>query len=134
MRATGAVQYKQVDTHSTIESATPHQLINMLLVGALDRIAVAKGCLSRGDVEGKGINISRAISIVSLLEEVLDQEGGGELSDNLANTYQHVSRQLYEANRHNDTDLLNEATKLLRIVKTSWDGIEQEVSQIYEKK
>ena len=133
MRAAGAVQYKQVDTHSHVESANPHQLITMLLVGALDNIAVAKGCLSRGDMEGKCQNISRAISIIGVLEDSLNKEVGGELSDNLANTYQYLSRRLYEANRHNDTELLDEGTKLLKIVKTSWDGIEQEANKIYEK-
>jgi flagellar protein FliS len=133
MRAAGAVQYKQVDTHSHVESANPHQLITMLLVGALDNIAMAKGCLSRSDMEGKSQNISRAISIIGVLEDSLNREAGGELADNLANTYQYLSRRLYEANRDNDTELLDEGAKLLKIVKTSWDGIEQEANKAYEK-
>jgi flagellar protein FliS len=43
MNQTALNLYKSVDVQGGVTDATPHQLIGMLLSGALDRVAAAKG-------------------------------------------------------------------------------------------
>jgi flagellar secretion chaperone FliS len=130
----GAMQYKQVGTQSGIENANPHRLIQMLMEGALEKIATAKGFMLRNDYENKGKNISWAISIIGGLEASLDKSAGGELSQNLEGLYQYMSRRLLEANINNDETMLDEVMGLLREIKDGWDGIEQEAKELYSKK
>ena len=42
-----ANQYKTVDTVTGVDAATPHRLIQMLLDGALGKLAVARGAMQR---------------------------------------------------------------------------------------
>ena len=116
-------QYQQVNTHAQVSEASPHRLIQMLLAGALDRIAQAQGAMARGQVELKGMLIGKAIDIVGGLREGLNLESGGELAANYDRLYDYMARRLIEANRRNDAKILDEIAGLLREVKTGWDGI-----------
>ena len=55
-------QYKSINTQTGVVDADPHRLIQMLFAGALEQISVAKGCMQRADLAGKGEAISRAIA------------------------------------------------------------------------
>lgn len=116
-------QYQQVNTHAQVSEASPHRLIQMLLAGALDRIAQAQGAMARDQVELKGMLIGKAIDIVGGLREGLNLEAGGDLAANYDRLYDYMSRRLIEANRTNDARILDEVAGLLRDIKTGWDGI-----------
>jgi flagellar secretion chaperone FliS len=130
---TALQQYENVGVDATANAAMPHQLIEMLLGGALDRIATAKGQIERGDLAGKGGAIGRAIGIVAGLRKSLNHEGGGEIATNLELIYDYVERRLLEANRNNDVAILNEAARLLGNVKAGWDGIPPEVAAAFQR-
>ena len=55
-------QYQSVGVESGVLGASPHQLIAMLLTGALDRIASARGAIERGETARKGEMLSGAIA------------------------------------------------------------------------
>ncbi|MEM7219903.1 MAG: flagellar export chaperone FliS [Pseudomonadota bacterium] len=114
--------YRSVNTAFNVDDADPHRLIQMLLDGALERIHTAMGCISRGDVAGKGEQIGKAISIVEGLRISLNPEGG-EISRNLGDLYDYIARRLLEANLADDPSRLNESASLLREIKTAWDVI-----------
>ena len=116
-------QYQQVNTHAQVSEASPHRLIQMLLAGALDRIAQAQGAMARGQVDLKGMLIGKAIDIVGGLREGLNLESGGELAANYDRLYDYMTRRLIEANRRNDAKILDEIAGLVREIKTGWDGI-----------
>ena len=118
-----ASHYRQVGTYSGVAEATPHRLIQMLLEGALDKIAVAKGHLGRGDVLEKGNNINWAISIINGLRGSLDFEAGGDIARNLDDLYDYMVRRLLEAHARNDAEALDEVARLLREIKAGWDSI-----------
>ncbi len=120
-------QYRTVETQSGVYAADPHRLIQMLLQGAMDKIALAKGFMERGDVAEKGRHISRAISIVDGLRASLDKDKGGEIATNLESLYDYMERRLLMANLKNDLDALSEVADLLRDLKEAWDGIGQQV-------
>lgn len=125
--AGNAGHYKQIDCYTGVNEADPHRLVQMLLDGALEKIAVAKGLITRNETAKKGEAIGRAISIVSGLRSILDMSAGGEIAANLDNLYEYIERRLLEANLNNDVDILDEVLSLLREVKTAWESIPQEL-------
>ncbi|HEC17349.1 MAG TPA: flagellar export chaperone FliS [Sedimenticola sp.] len=127
-RAANALrQYQSVGVKTGIEGATPHRLVQMLMAGALDKIATAKGAMSRGEVELKGAQINWASSIIGGLRGALDMEAGGEISRNLDDLYDYMIRRLMEAHLKNDPDILDEVTSLLSEIKGAWDAMPDSV-------
>ena len=116
-------QYQQMNAQTGVAYASPHRLIQMLMEGAFERIAVAKGCIQRQDIVAKGEQIGRAIDIVGGLRDGLNHDIGGELSANLDALYDYMQRRLVEANLRSDVVILDEVADLLRPVKEAWDAI-----------
>ena len=125
-------QYKKVGVQSGIENASPHRLIQMLMAGALEKIASAKGFLQRGDKGQKSQYIGWAISIIDGLRVSLDKNMGGELVDNLDALYEYMGQRLLMANIKNDPEMLDEVANLMREIKAGWDGIAKEAAEIEE--
>ena len=118
--------YSQVDCYTGVTEADPHQLVQMLLDGALGKVAVAKGLIARSETAKKGEVIGQAISIVGGLRASLDLSAGGEIAANLNDLYLYIEGRLLEANMNNDVNALDEITSLLREVKSAWESIPQE--------
>lgn len=115
--------YQQVSTQSQLAEASPHRLIQMLLGGALDRMAQAQGAMARGQVNEKGVLIGKAIDIINGLRQALDKDKGGEYASNLDGLYEFMGQRLLQANLKNDSASLELVSSLLRKVKEGWDGI-----------
>lgn len=120
-------QYSQVGVASAVEQASPHRLIQMLMEGAIDRIAIAKGAMERKDTANKGANISWAISIIDGLRASLDTNAGGEIAQNLDDLYDYMVRRLMRANMEDNSDLLDEVMSLLRSIKEAWDTLPKQL-------
>jgi flagellar protein FliS len=116
-------QYKQVGVHSAVMDASPHRLVQMLMEGVLEKVALAKGNIARKEIAKKGENISKAITIVDGLHASLNKEAGGALSENLSNLYDYMSRRLIMANIRSDESILDEIANLMLEVKAGWDAI-----------
>lgn len=116
-------QYQQIGVHSAVMDATPHRLVQMLLEGVLEKVSLAKGNIARNETAKKGENISKAITIVGGLHASLNKEVGGELSENLGNLYDYMSRRLVIANLRSDPGILDEIANLVLEVKAGWDAI-----------
>ncbi|MFZ1861518.1 MAG: flagellar export chaperone FliS [Candidatus Competibacter sp.] len=116
-------QYQQVNTEASAAYASPHRLIQMLMEGAFERIAVAKGCIQRQDFAAKGEQIGKAIDIIGGLRDGLNLDAGGDIAGNLDALYDYLQRRLVEANLKSDIALLDEVADLLRPVKEAWDAI-----------
>lgn len=116
-------QYSSVNSYTGVTDASPHQLVQMLLDGALGKLSVVKGLMDRGETAKKGEVIGQAISIVAGLRSSLDLSKGGELAANLDNLYEYMERQLIQANLKNDITIINEVISLLLEIKTAWVSI-----------
>lgn len=124
----GVAAYAHVSVQCGVTAASPHRLVQMLMEGALDRIASAKGCLERRQIAAKGQQIGMAISIVSGLRASLDMDAGKEIAQNLDDLYAYMERRLFEANLHNDPSILDEVTALIKQIKEAWDVIGDQVN------
>lgn len=126
-----AVQaYGTTAVHAGVEEASPHRLVQMLMEGALEKIAIAYGQMQHGHVAEKGENIGWAISIIEGMRASLDMDAGGEIALNLSELYDYMVRRLLEANARNDLKLLEEVMGLLREVKAGWDAIPELLGQL----
>ena len=122
--------YRSIGNQSAVAGASPYRLISMLMNGALDRIASARGAMARGDAALQGAMISKAIGIVDGMRASLDEQrggaAGGELATRLCDLYDYMERRLLEAGAGADQQALDEVAGLLREVKSGWDAIPAE--------
>ena len=118
-------QYQKVNSHAQVSEASPHRLVQMLMEGGLDRMAQAKGALSRGDIAQKGLMLGKAIEIISGLRDGLEPEKAEdpEAIQRLDALYNYMGNRLVEANQVNDAEMIDEVARLLITVKTGWDAI-----------
>lgn len=125
-------QYQSVGVQTGVQSASPHQLISMLLTGAIDRVCAARGAIERNEIGRKGELISRAIEIIDNLRAALDHEKGGDISANLVALYDYMEQTLVEANMDSDALKLSEVAALLTQIQTAWDDIplDQQVTPV----
>ena len=123
-------QYKSVGVQSGMTDATPHQMIAMLLDGALDRIASAKGSIERNEVAKKGELLGSDIAIIDGLRASLDFDNGGEIAANLASLYDYMERRLLEANVSDDAEILDEVGGLLKEIRAGWESIPEEIRRV----
>ena len=117
--------YQKVDSHAQTSEATPHRLVQMLMQGSLDRLAQAKGALSRGDIATKGLVLGKAVNIIGGLREGLDAEKAEnpESVRGLDSLYAYMVTRLTQANIKNDPQLIDEVARLMITVKSGWDAI-----------
>ncbi|GLX91542.1 flagellar export chaperone FliS [Pseudomonas weihenstephanensis] len=118
-------QYQKVNSHAQISEASPHRLIQMLMEGALDRMAQAKGAMSRNDLPQKALLITKAIDIITGLRQGLDEEKAEDKDamQQLDSLYEYMTVRLTQANAANDPELIDEVARLLITVKSGWDAI-----------
>lgn len=116
-------QYKSIELKSRVESASPHELIELLLQGARTHIATAQGNIMRKEIKEKGEHIGKALSIIEGLKVSLDHEKGGDIAANLLKLYDYIQQILTRANLYNDEKLLAEANLLIADIHQAWQGI-----------
>lgn len=133
MYKNSAREYSQVGLQTEIMEADPHKLIQLLLEGALTRLAISKNLIEQGDMAGKNEKIGNVVDIICSLQESLDHERGGEIASNLERLYDYMTRRLWDANRLNDVDIINEVMSLLLEVKAGWEGIRKDYLNKYSK-
>ncbi|MFT4823244.1 MAG: flagellar protein FliS [Halioglobus sp.] len=116
-------QYKAIGVQGGIMDASPHQLISMLINGAMDRVASARGSIMRGEISRKGELLSSVIAIVDSLRASLDHKAGGEISGNLASLYDYIEQLLMQANMASDIAPLEEVSAILMEIRAGWEAI-----------
>ena len=120
-------QYQQVSNQEAVSGASPHRLVQMLMEGALQRMAEAKGAIQRGDVVKKGEAIGKAVSLIGGLRDSLNMDVEGGLPQQLDELYEYLAGRLLQANIHSDEAAVNEAIQLMTTIKSGWDGIAGQV-------
>jgi len=124
MNARSAIkQYQQVSVSSSAMGASPHRLVQMLMEGTLEQLALAKGSMVCNEIAMKGQSIGRAINIVGGLQGSLNKEAGGDVAEELSNLYDYMVSRLLTANIQNDESILDEVSGLMIQIKSGWDNM-----------
>jgi flagellar protein FliS len=125
-QASSIAAYKSVATHGAAVEAEPHQLISLLMDGALERLLSARGSIERGDLVTKAGLLHRVGAIIDALRCSLDHTAGGTVAANLDRLYEYMMRRVLAANLKNDVAAIDEVLKLLRQIRGSWNAIPQQ--------
>lgn len=113
--------YRSASAHAGVAAADPHGLIVMLMDGALERIAAARGLMSNGTGAAERAQLlHRAVAIIDELRNSLNFKAGGELSHNLDALYEYMCSRLMQASASNKPEWLDEVSRLLNEVRLAW--------------
>jgi flagellar secretion chaperone FliS len=112
--------YRSVSAHSRVDAADPHRLILMLMDGALERVASARGAMEHGEADAKNRLIHRAVAIVEELRASLNMQAGGQIAANMGDLYDYCGRQLVRANLENRPEMLDDVGHVLREIRGAW--------------
>lgn len=135
MALKGIQAYKKGSLKQDLSTADPHKITLMLMQGALEKIAYAKGAMERKEFESKAQHISKAIAIIISLRDTLDMEVGGELAQNLFSLYDYMVTRLNDGNIQNNEKILDEVIQLMLPIKNAWMQIPDSAKQeAYEMK
>lgn len=127
--ANRASAYSRLGTETSVDSATPHQLILMLYDGALLSLRTAGTAMQSKNIPAKGAAVSKAIDIITNgLKASLDLEAGGELAGRLDALYEYMTERLLYANLHNNQAALEEVSGLLASLREAWSAIADQVA------
>lgn len=129
MSLKGINAYKKGNLKQEIAQADPHKLTLMLMQGALDRMAFAKGCIERREFEAKAEHLSRAGAIVMNLRDTLDLSIQSEVSGNLFALYDYILQRLVDANVQNNLKIMDEVISLMLPIKSAWAEIPEAAKQ-----
>ena len=113
-------EYQQTNAATAVMDASPHQLTQLLLKAAMDKLSVAVGAVERNDIQLRVASIAKAIDIVIELKSTLDLEKGGDVAAELDRLYQFVLDQLLDANLQSDTSKLQAAREIIGTIHEAW--------------
>ncbi|KZN13482.1 MULTISPECIES: flagellar export chaperone FliS [Marinomonas] len=122
-KSKGIQAYRKDSLKSDLASADPHRVIQLLMQGALEKLALGKGCIERSDLEGKADALTRAVEIINALRDALDREANPELVDNLESLYEYMTVRITEASVSKDITIIDQVMNLLLQIKGAWDQI-----------
>ena len=121
--------YRSTAVHSGVDAADPHRLIVMMMDGALERIATARGLMSHGPSADKAQLLHRAVAIIDELRNSLNFKAGGEIAGNLDALYEYMCQRLMQANASNKPEWLDEVSRLMTEIRSAWLQIPQSRTQ-----
>jgi flagellar protein FliS len=126
----GAARYGVVRSHGLVTDASPTRLVQIMFEQILSQLATAQGRMERiknnlpvSEVTVKLNAMNKAILLIGQLNVTLDMERGAAIAQDLRALYEYMLIRLALANATNDTALVAEVARLVRDIKTGWDGI-----------
>jgi flagellar protein FliS len=117
--------YRSTAVHSGVDAADPQRLVVMMMDGALERIATARGMMNHGGGAEKAQLLHRAVAIIDELRNSLNFKAGGDIALNLDSLYEYMCQRLMQANASNKPEWLDEVSRLLGEIRSAWLAIPQ---------
>ena len=113
-------------------TATPEQLQLMLYDGAIRFALQARDALEAKDYETSYNKLSRAQRIIFEMRCGLNYEVNRELCERVAGIYGFIYNKLVEANTTRDVAAIDDAMKVLRIERETWQLLVDKVAKARE--
>ncbi|CAG9246928.1 Flagellar secretion chaperone FliS [Burkholderia diffusa] len=124
MEYIGYRSYHAANLESRIANGSPIQLVLLLTDGLLDEMARARAHILARRIEAKGASIGKCIELVDGLSSALDVSSGSEVATNLVALYDYCVQRLNEASIALDVAPLDEAARLISVLREGWQGAE----------
>jgi len=116
-------QYGQIKNDAQTMYASPHQLVLMLFDGAIEAMSMTIGAITHKNIELRGKQSTRSISIINGMRDCLDMKSDSELADNLYSLYQYMAQELFRAAFKNDAETIQGIQAMLKDIRGSWEKI-----------
>lgn len=116
-------QYKAYATANMTVGKT--RQVVMLYDGALRFIQQSIEAIGKGDFETRYNLLAKTSEIVTGLQNSLDFDNGGEISQLLYDYYASIDARLFSVHRTNNVATLEAISKELRMMRDAWDEIDQ---------
>ena len=116
-------QYGQMKNDTQTMYASPHQLVLMLFDGAIEAMSMTIGAIKHKNIELRGKQSTRAITIINGMRDCLDMKAGSELADNLHSLYLYMAQELFRAAFKNDAETIQGIQVMLKDIRGSWEKI-----------
>lgn len=107
-----------------VMSASPAQLITMLIAGGIKNVKQAQAAIAVGDVIKTHDKLINAQDIIMELRYSVKEEIDAELSHQLITMYEYMYNQLVLANVNQDEAKVAEVEQLLMDLLNTWKQIE----------
>ena len=105
------------------EEISSHQVISLLMDGALERAEQAKQAYLDNQQDDLLLLLSKLIAIINGLKNCLNMEAGGDISKNLNGLYEYMIQKISNAEVDDLIAVLDEVQGLLSEVKSGWDNM-----------
>lgn len=106
-------------TQNNVGVESPEKLVQMMYEGVLRFNMQAKRSMNEGDIERRTYWINRSSAIINELINILDFNHG-EVAHYLSGLYTYQLRLLIEANIQNNTEKLDEVTRVVKALLEAW--------------
>ena len=113
-------------------TATPEQLHLMLYDGAIRYAMQAKDALEAKDYETSHEKLTRAQNIIVEMQSGLRYDVNPDLCGRVASIYNFLYRKLLDANVQRDQTAIDDAVKVLRVERETWQILVEKVGRIRE--
>ena len=114
-------QYVKQYQQSSVETASPEQILIMLYDYAIQFLNKAKIAMENKDIEASHNNLMSAQRIIQEFITSLDRDVAPQLAENLTNLYEYFIRRLIHANIKRKTEPIDEVLKYLKSLKATWE-------------
>lgn len=119
---TKAASYIQEHT----EEISSHQIISLLMDGALERIEQAIDAQAAGNWVDLEILTNKLVAIINGLRNSLNMSAGGEIAENLDSLYEYMIERITQASSADAIAAFEECARLLSEIKEGWDQMAME--------
>ena len=121
--------YQRTAVQGGVAAADPHGLILLLMDGAMERMAAARGCMERREFVRKAKLLHSCVRLIGELRGVLNLAQGGAIAQNLSELYDYMARRLIVANSENNIGCITEVMSLLGEIRSAWVAIGPQVRE-----
>lgn len=131
-KSSGTSGYNEYKANE-ISTVSQVKLIVMLFEGAIRFLGIASDNMTPRRYDVVNQNILKAQDIVTELILSLNLDEGGEVAGNLLSLYVYLKKRLLEANMKKDKTILEECSKILSELKSSWEELEKKEGNVPPK-
>jgi flagellar protein FliS len=113
-----------------VMTASPEQLQLMLYDGCIRYAMQARDAIERRDYEASYDRLTRAQNIILEMRNGLNFDINRDLCERVASVYGFLYRRLLDANIHRDVSAVDDALKVLRIERRTWQLLVDKVNRV----
>ncbi|MHC5109514.1 MAG: flagellar export chaperone FliS [Planctomycetota bacterium] len=111
-------------------TASPEQLHLMLYDGCIRFATQAREAIENKDYERSFDRLTRARNIISEMKNGLNYDVNPELCERVSSIYGFLYHKLLEANLHRNVDDIDDALRVLRVERETWQILVDKVNQV----